>query len=365
MISRNLKSSMLAYEADGRWEGPCGQILVEVKKTSSMRDVRDAFLALAYLIADEPTENKAVCVLVKTRLSCARLQEELVRFRQVIHPAIASRIHFLLDKGGVQRKVAAFIGSMEDAPSEFYGWLAELAANERLNGHARQLPQRQSVMVALAQLRLWNEAPVTVKFLQETCRVSYPTVAAVLKDLADQGWLDDGGERGVRLRYLTTGEWMTLARDHARQRKVHLFTDPTGQGSPEQMAKRLARLQEANKLPKSIRVGGVIGASGHFPALDITAAPRLDLSVEADPAQIAAMLDAGLQPKTKPEQRVALAVHVTHDPWVITDQGSTLQEPWAGELECLSDLIEMGYKREASEMAQHMEQTNKEGRPST
>jgi hypothetical protein len=74
------------------------------------------------------------------------------------------------------------------------------------------------------------------------------------------------------------------------------------------------------------------------------------------------MIDAGLRPKTRPEQRVALAVHATRDPRVITNAGSQPPERWASELECLADLIEMGFTREASEMAHHMELTNKEGR---
>lgn len=358
MMSGNLKTTA-PYEADGRWEGPAGTILVEVKRTNSMRDVRDALLALAYLVRREPPTSKAVCVLVDSRLSYGRLQDELHQLREVVHPEIADRIHFLVDKSAANSNVVAFSGSLDNVSSDFYTWLEELVATERLRGHTPQLPPRQIVVAALAQLRLWNQPPVTVKHLQETCGVSYPTVAAVLKELADKGWLEDSGERGVRLRHLTIGEWMELARDHAKQRKVHLFIDPTGQSSPEQLVKRLARLQSANKLPRSVRIGGVVGASRHFPELDITAAPRLDLSVEANPARVAEMLDAGLRTKSRPEQRVALAVHVTRDPWVNTDA----EAKWAGELECLSDLIEMGFTREASEMAHHMELTNKEGRP--
>lgn len=152
-----------------------------------------------------------------------------------------------------------------------------------------------------------------------------------------------------------------MGREHSRLRKVHLFTDPTGHASPEQLARRLSRLQETGRLPQSVPIGGVLGASRHFPDLDIAAAPRLDLSVETEPADIAEMIDAGLHLRTRPEQRVALVVHATRDPWVITKAVSETPERWAGELECLADLIEMGFTREASYMAHHMERTNKEG----
>jgi hypothetical protein len=350
------------YQVDGRWDGPRGPILVEVKRTNSMRDVRGALLALAYLVQSEPSTAEAVCVLVDSRLSQSRLEEELNQLRGVLRPQIADRIHLLVDKRAPGHGRLALSGSLEGVPSDFYAWLEELVATENLRGHAPQLPPRQIVVATLAQLRLWNEPPVTVKRLQETSGASYPTVAIALKELTDKGWLEDGSERGVRLRHLTIGEWMELGREHARLRKVHLFTDPTGHVSPEQMARRLARLQETGRLPRSVRIGGVLGASRHFPELDITAAPRLDLSVETEPAHVAEMIDAGLRPKTRPEQRVALAVHATRDPWVITNAGSQPPERWAGELECLADLIEMGFTREASEMAHHMELTNKEGR---
>jgi hypothetical protein len=361
MINKLQKSRAPDTKADGCWKGPNGHIHVEVKKTNSVRDVRGALLTLAYLIGQEPSKNQAVCVVVETRLSSGRLKEELVRFRQVIHPAIADRIHFLVGKGDArERNVNAFNGSMENAPAGFYDWLRELVAKELQDVYAHHLPPRQIVVAALVQLRLWNASPVTIKYLQETCRVSYPTVAAVLKELADLGWLEDSVERGVRLRYLISGEWMALAREHARQRKVLYFTDPTGQSTPEQMVKRLARLQRTDKLPQAVRIGGVIGAAKHFPALDITAAPRLDLCVDRDPSRIATILDAGLVRKAKPDQRIALAVHVTSAPLGTSRRESKTQGSWASELECLADLIEMGYTREASEMAIHIAVTNKE-----
>ena len=360
MIDELQKSRAPDTKADGCWKGSNGHIHVEVKKTNSVRDVRGALLTLAYIIGQEPSKNQAVCVVIETRLSSGRLKEELVRFRQVIHPAIANRIHFLVGKGNAQEHIVnAFSGSMENAPAGFYDWLEELVAKERQDVYAHQLPPRQIVVAALAQLRLWNASPVTVKYLQETCRVSYPTVAAVLKELADQGWLEDSGERGVRLRYLISGEWMELAREHARQRKVLFFTDPTGQNTPEQMVKRLARLQQADKLPQTVRIGGVIGAAKLFSELDITAPPRLDLCVDRDPSRIATILDAGLVHRVKPDQRIALAVHVTSSPLSTSRWESKSQGLWASELECLADLAEMGYTREASEMAHHIAVTNK------
>ena len=362
-MSRNLVAAGADAWTDGSGQGRQGRVLVQLKKTNSVRDVRGVFLALAYLLHDEPASSRAVCVLTGSRLTRDRVQDELDRFRALVRPAIADRVHFLIDRGDPRRNIVAFDGSLVDAPSEFLQWLERQLATERLQERAPQLPARQAVVAVLAQLRLWNQPPVTVKRLQETCGVSYPTVAGVLKALAGKGWLEASDERGVRLRPLVAGEWLDQARDHARERKTYLFNDPTGQGSPEQMIKRLARLQAAGKLPCSVRIGGVIGASGHFPALDITAAPRLDLAIDGDPVEVATLLDAGLLALSRPEQRVALAVHITRYQRMTVDSALRPPETWAGELECLADLVEMGYAKEATEMAQHMALTTQQAGP--
>lgn len=346
-------------QIDGRWEGPDGHILVEVKKTNSARDVRDALLELAYHLKDEPSPNIAVCVIVDTRLSYKRLNAELERFREVIHPGIANRVHFLLFIDEVQQISSTEIKGSMEVPGAFSIWLDRLVANEQQKGATAQVPSRQIVVSALAQLRLWNASPVTVKYLQEICRTSYPTVATVLKELTDKGWLEETEERGVRLRRLSSGEWMELAREHAGRRKVHLFTDPTGHTSPSQMMRRLTQLRNTNTLPQSVRIGGVVGATQYFPELDITAPARLDLCVASDPKSVARMLDAGLLRKTMAGQSIALAVHETPALWESTEWASKVEEPWADVLDCLADLVEMGYVREANEWAQDIERRSK------
>lgn len=134
MFDELRKSRAPGTIADGSWNGPNGHIHVEVKKTNSVRDVRGTLLTLAYIIGQEPTKGEAVCVVVDTRRSSGRLNEELVRFRQVIHPAIADRIHFLVgERGAQEHSVNAFSGSMEDAPAGFLtGWKNWLPMSSRM-----------------------------------------------------------------------------------------------------------------------------------------------------------------------------------------------------------------------------------------
>lgn len=343
---------------DGRWNGHDGQILVEIKRTASVRDVRAVLLNLAYVMKDEPFQNHAVCVIAGTKLSLFRLRDELKQFREVMHPEIAPRIHFLIDHGEPLVGSNRFIGSLLDVSMEFFDWLEHLLTESSHSHYSHQLPARQAVRVALAELRLRNAPPVTLKYLQDVCNVSYPTVSETLKQFSANGLLQEDGDRGVSLRHLTMAEWMDLARDHAKARKTFSFVDPTGFTTSDQLANRLFNLKEAGRAPQDVRIGGVKGATKLFRELDITAASRLDLSVESDPMAIAALLDAGLQLKKRPEQKVVLVIHVTTVSRLGPDEPPN---PWANELECLSDLIEMGYIREATEMAQHVEIKNKQG----
>lgn len=367
MFSRDLN----VHDADPgtlRWDDPDGPILVDIRRTHGMRDVRNALLELAFRLQAESPLARAACVIIDSKLSPSRLDEELRRLRAVLRPELAGRIHVLVGRSRPDSGRPDLGGSMDNVAEPFRAWLAERLGMNHSHGRAARLPPRRVVVAALAQRRLGNQPAVAIRHLQDSCGVSYPTVAATLRELADKGWLEERGERGVRLRPLTASEWMELARDHAAARKTHLFIDPTGQAVPEQLARRVERLREAGTLAHGVRIGGVLGASRHFPALDISAAPRLDLSVDTDPARVAELIDAGLRPRTRPEQRVVLAVHLTRDATSLDTAGMTARrggagDPWAGQLECLADLVELGFAREASGMALHMEQIGKEGTP--
>ena len=129
-MSRNLNSLILVPEIDGRWHGPDSDVLVEVKKTSSTRDVRSAFLALAYALSSEPEHAIALLVMVQTRLSLARLREELELFRRVAHPALAARINYLVVSSTSAQQRPKVKGSLELISEDFQIWLHDLVDRE-------------------------------------------------------------------------------------------------------------------------------------------------------------------------------------------------------------------------------------------
>ena len=338
----NLQKRTTRYEVDGQWSGPNGMVLVEIRRSNNARDIRDTLVSLAYVLSHEKSTVAALCVVPKSRLSLSRLVHELDQFREVVIPDLASRIHIatISDDGHLT-------GSPYDNNSEFLRWLIQLATTET----ATIVParsNRQSVSSILVQLWLRGEGPQSFKALQHLCGASYPTVSTAVKNLSDKGFIEHQSDRRVGLKYLTHDAWLTMFKAHSENRKVLRFIDPTGQSrSPESMAMRLFKLQEQD-LFKNVAVGGVLGAKHYFPDLDITASPRLDISVYGEGTEFVKKIDAALEQTSNPQANAVLVVHLVQGParFIERDASGT----WAPELECLADLFELGLTRKAIKM---------------
>lgn len=82
-------------EYDGRWVGPDGDFLIEVKRTSNARDLRGALLALAYALEKEPASAQDMLVLKESKLSNSRLRDELTQFRNIVKDGVGQKIHLV------------------------------------------------------------------------------------------------------------------------------------------------------------------------------------------------------------------------------------------------------------------------------
>lgn len=338
----NIQNSSTKYEVDGRWDGPDGSVLVDIRRSNNARDIRDTLVNLAYVLSNDRPTATALCVVPKSRLSLSRLWQELEKFRAVVIPSLASRIYIAtIGSDG------HLTGSPYDNNSEFLRWFIRLAATKT----ATMVParsNRQSVSSMLAQLWLRGEDPQSFKALQHLCGASYPTVSTVVKELSAKGFIAHQSDRRVSLKYLTHDAWLTMFKAHSDNRKVLRFVDPTGQSrSPDSMAIRLFKLQEQD-LFKNVAVGGVLGAKHYFPDLDITASPRLDISVYGESTEFVHKIDAALEQTSNPQAKAVLIVHLVQGPERFIDRNDS--GTWAPEMECLADLIELGLTREALEM---------------
>lgn len=148
-----------------------------------------------------------------------------------------------------------------------------------------------------------------------------------------------------------------LADEHASARKSVRFVDPTGNARmPSAMADRLLSLRSKRGASK-VAISGVLGATRYFPDLNITAAPRLDLSVDDGDQRFVAKLDAGLLRTDDQNRKPALVLHMQRDcrPPEIVEKEPEL----AARLDCLADLEELGLQAEAEEFAYELCETGR------
>lgn len=338
----NNHTSSKKYDVDGQWDGPQGRVLVDIRRSNNARDIRDTLVSLAYVLSDQVPTTTALCIVTRSKSSLNRLMKEVEQFRAVVRPDLASRIHIATVDGD-----GRLLGSSYDHTPEFLQWLSTFVATETASISPVR-SNRQSVSSMLAQLWLRGEGPQSFKALQHLCGASYPTVSTVVKDLSGKGLIEHQSYRRVGLKYLSHDAWLNMAKAHGENRKVLRFVDPTGQArTPEAMATRLFKLQEQG-ISKNAAVGGVIGAKHYFPDLDITASPRLDVTVYGEGTEFVCKIDAALEQTSDPQAKAVLVVHLVPGParFIVEASDGT----WAPEIECLADLFELGLAREAMEM---------------
>lgn len=352
MISGNLTMNRFRDpQIDGRWSSRDGDVLVEVKRTNNVRDIRDGLLTLAYLLTEEPTSTTALlCVLTtQSSLSPTRLNHEVDRFLTVLRPDLVDRVRLIDIKEtelGIRPPSAVKPGLLSSRAVEpdFLSWLQDLVARETTGVRAN----RQTVTSAIAVLWLREAEPMTLRSLQVLCHASYPTVANAVAKFTNWDLLEPRTDRRLLVRYIPVELWIKIAEQHIGNRKLHRFIDPTDQPkSPETLSAKLFKMQQQG-LAAKVAVGGVLGARHYFSDLDITASPRLDLSLYGTGGlDFVRSLDAALEKTEDARAKATLVVHETSEPVrFIEHQDGT----WASELECCSDLLEIGLTREAHEM---------------
>jgi hypothetical protein len=303
MAGRNFTDDALVSM---HWSNPAGpDVLVEIRRTHTARDVREGLLALAYAVQLTSHPSAGVCVIIDSRLSSKRLANELDRFRSIARPEIAQRI--FLVRAETQRV--------------FY-----------VDG---ELPEHSDAFMRALQTAI-HEETVTVA----ASRVTRQQVKAVLVERSLGG-----------LPPVTLAE-LRLAEEHALARRLVRYVDPTGEGRmPSALANRLQSLSQKGVVGR-VAISGVLGATRYFPNLDITAAPRLDVSVYDGDVRFVSKLDAGLVVADDPKRKALVVLHLQRDcrPDELRAQAPDL----GARLDCLADLEQMGLQAEAREFAHQL-----------
>ena len=138
MIGRNLTKDGLVSM---HWSNPPGpDVLVEIRRTNTARDVRDGLLALAYTGQSTPWPSTGACVIVDSRLSSRRLADELHRFRSVARPEIARSIFLVRAQ---TRRVFFIDGELPENSNMFMQALLVAIHEETAVGSASRVTRQQ------------------------------------------------------------------------------------------------------------------------------------------------------------------------------------------------------------------------------
>lgn len=327
------------YEPDGRWR----DVVVEVKsQIHSSRNLRASLLQLAYFLAQEP-RHRGLLVLLDSRITDARLHEELRLAERALRPEVARKLAVAIERNGRYR------GLPDDLGGDFQEWLRELVRKQSGPKTSRQSPD--AVLIVLLHQWLLHKGPMTTEWIMRTVGCSYPTVAHALRGLGPA--VERISDRRVQLRYFPKDEWSRLVANSAAVRSTTCFTDRSGQRrSPDSLMRRLSKLGRSD-----LAVGGVIGARHYQPELDIVGTPRLDLSLHAPRRRVdwtfVQRLDPALEKAATTDARIALAVHlVTRETSLFQPSKGGVQ--WADPVECLLDLHEARLEPQAKEFLHYL-----------
>ncbi len=322
---------------DVRLPTPSGDILLDVKRTSAVVDLRGVLLSLAYVLADEPLSSQAVCVLTDTRLTKERVREELQRFREAVSAELASRVYVVAIKEGTIQ------GELPPIGDSMLALIVESAQRESANPASRV--SQQTVRTAALTRWLTSKGRLGVADLQRATGASMPTVIAAFRAMRQDGLVLPLGSGWQLANDFPWESVRHMAEAHAAERRMIRFSDPSRHSrTPLDMARRLDALQSKGEY-LDVDLGGVLGAEMHYPDLDITGAPRLDLCVYDGDASFVRKLDAGLLETSDPEDKAVVVLHLTRSPQHDPRTPGHLRS--ASVVDCLADLLEIGLQAEA------------------
>lgn len=341
-------------EYDGRWVGPSGDFLIEVKRTNNARDLRGALLALVYALEKEPASAQAMLVLRESKLSSSRLRDELSQFRNIVKDGVGHKVHLVAFGEDLDR--------MKGVLPQFNEELALFVRDLVLHDMATHGGRVSRVFVQSLVVDRWLQGrsmTSSVEVLRES-KASKPTVISALEHLRKLDVI--AGQFGdFVLQPPSWDAWQSLALDLKSERKAVYFADPSGLArGPSALLSRLNKVMDRASKPLDVALGGVMAAYHYYEHLNITAAPRLDLSVYDGDTEFVRKLDAGLVEVKNLKAHAPLVLHV----------GRRLRTPsaprtsgvgQASPLECLSDLLDIGLMAEAHEFAEHLSRATTQG----
>ncbi|MBI2743950.1 MAG: winged helix-turn-helix transcriptional regulator [Burkholderiales bacterium] len=341
------------YTPDGRY----ANWLIEVFPGSSLRDLRLAVLQLAYRLSQEDAQDlRGMVVLVDSRIRPSSVNNEMRRLRAVLLPDLVDRLVIYNEADALAGALRSYDAPPELLTQKFNDYLKSLITSEAsaLRPYGTAPGSGKDVVLEFLILSwLRADGPISAAELQRQVGVSYPTAAAVIKELEASGELRRGYNRSVELARFPWAEWRGWLARTVANRKTVLYRSVTNLPRPPVWTySRLERLERDD-----IGVGGTLGATKHFPKFDIVGTPRVDLVVLGEPKDLGDSEVARIDPSLERfKGRAAEATVVVHFVGRRKTSPFTLENNvrYADPLNCMADLYDVGLENQANEMLRHL-----------
>lgn len=315
----------------------------------SLRDIRDGAVQLAYRAVAKGAPARLALVLVKPPVTGARLGGEWDKFRSVLEPALARKLHLMVLEGG---RGSVFpphpeLGRLADKLGAAFG---DVPATS-LPAYPR-LPSAKFFDVFTYLLARWlrDPSPVSVKTLLGGTGVSYTSVAQSLRRLEEAGEATRRRNGDVELGGFPWTTWREVTAVLQPLRGSRTYKDGTGRGM--RPATLLSALRKS-ELPH-VAVGGVLAANRRDAHFDLHGLPRLDLTVHGsrDTAldDLARALHPALRPCEPGAPDVVLALHPLKRRASLFEADPKRGHAWADDVETLFDLGELRLLEQADDL---------------
>jgi hypothetical protein len=284
-------------------------------------------------------EATFLALLFKCGFTPERLAKEIEAFKGVVRPDIGSRVHVLADshEDDLSRKLSAIVDP---------GQLNELHRSvlEESSGTPKA-SSRQDVQFLLLHRWLLGQAPIKTAELAAQSGASQPTVYAALADLVQTDILRTR-DRRVSLKSFSPQAWQKWLTRSAEAQTVK-FVDRSGAPrSPEKLARTLSAMALNN-----VAIGGVLGAMHHYPAIDITGAPHLDVLIHGTHHADLSFIERfgpGLVRDDSADARPHVRVHFTNrrESYFEVQEGVV----WADVLDCAVHMWKAGLNHQVEDL---------------
>jgi hypothetical protein len=341
---------------------PDGREMYQVKLDGrGTRDLRAGMLQLSSELADQPRVERGYLLIAIRRSTVERTLKEWGRGKQVIRPEIARRLRLI---AVVEGKVAIDPndGALRELGERFKSMVSE---TERDSSVGSVWPKQgvggswKHLEVEKVLLHRWllGKGAIAAGELAKQVGCSFPTLQHALRRLEAKGLIAREKGRSIALKRYSRERWSELFMLARSVYPPEAYVDVTGDiGGAEGLLARLRR-----RPVEHVAVGGVVAARRWDRSFDLNGTPRLDLVLHTPEGDAGGRggVDAGfvrrLDPALRPLREAGrgspiLVLHRVRRREALfeTDAGEPL--PWAGPVETLEHLNEMGLTTQAREM---------------